>query len=124
MKADADTQVAEWLDHIADWGQRLAVFIEDREDFTRFVSDQLVYLAAWKCVEVIGEASSRILKLRPDMENDFPGLALRDAYAMRNRLTHGYSDVDLQLLWNTCVTFVPRMVEAAEAAGKYLREAK
>lgn len=32
---------------------------------------------------------------------------------MRNRLTHGYNDVDLLILWNTARDFVPAMVAAA-----------
>jgi uncharacterized protein with HEPN domain len=34
---------------------------------------------------------------------------------MRNRLTHGYSNVDLVILWGTVGSFVPAMVEAARA---------
>jgi uncharacterized protein with HEPN domain len=63
----------------------------------------------------MGEASARILRIDPAFADRYPELQLKSAYAMRNRLTHGYSDVDLKILWSTIHDFVPSMVEAAKA---------
>jgi uncharacterized protein with HEPN domain len=64
----------------------------------------------------IGEASGRLLKLEPGIELDYPDLQIRNAYSMRNRLTHGYAGVDLSILWTTAHNFIPPMVAAARAA--------
>lgn len=52
----------------------------------------------------------------------YPALMLRSARSMRNQLTHGYSVVDLGVLWRTVHAFVPGMVSAARSivsgAGK------
>jgi uncharacterized protein with HEPN domain len=81
--------------------------------YEEFANDQVTHLAVWKCVEVLGEASSRIMKLDPSFPDRHPELQLKKAYEMRNRLTHGYSNVDLVILWGTVENFVPAMVEAA-----------
>ncbi len=103
-----------YCEHIVEWGERIPRFIGSKS-YTEFVSDELTYVAVWKCVEVLGEASSRILKLDQTYADRYPALQLKSAYAMRNRLTHGYSDIDLGILWTTVFNFVPIMVDGARA---------
>lgn len=112
MKSDIDLQFRELCQHIVEWGERIPDFVGDLT-YEEFANDQITHLAVWKCVEVLGEASSRILKLDPSFSDRYPELQLKKAYEMRNRLTHGYSNVDLVILWSTVETFVPVMVEAA-----------
>lgn len=120
MKPDAERQFLEFCQHIVDWGERIPAYI-GQMGFEEFARDGRTHLAVWKCVEVIGEASSRILKLDPALATQFPELQLRSAYAMRNRLTHDYSDVDLTILWTTINDFIPPMIEAAR---RILRDRK
>ncbi|MDF3064035.1 MAG: hypothetical protein K0S06_4144 [Microvirga sp.] len=69
-----------------------------------------------KCIEVIGEAASRLLQEFPDVLTRHPDLELAAARAMRNRLSHGYFDIDPRVLWDTITVDVPRIVEAARRA--------
>lgn len=112
MKSSPDDRFRECCQHIVEWGERIPIFI-GKMSYDEFANDEMAHLAVWKCVEVLGEASFRILKLDPSLDQRYPRLQLRDAYSMRNRLTHGYSDVDLLILWNTVATFVPSMVVEA-----------
>jgi uncharacterized protein with HEPN domain len=114
LKVDAETQFHEFCAHIVEWGERIPTFVGSKS-YAEFAGDELTYLAVWKCVEVLGEAASRILKIDPALAERHPDLQLKRAYGMRNRLTHGYSDVDLAILWSTIHDFVPPMVAAAKA---------
>lgn len=114
MKPGPERRFVDLLSDIVDWGERVRAIIEDRT-YEAFAQDQLCHLAVWKCIEVLGEASATILKLEPDYAALYPGLPLRQAYAMRNHLTHGYGSVDLSILWTTATKFVPPMVEEAKA---------
>ncbi|NGO51314.1 HepT-like ribonuclease domain-containing protein [Allomesorhizobium camelthorni] len=114
MKEDAEEQFLEYCSHIVQWGDRIPGFIKDMT-YEQFERDELTHLAVWKCVEVLGEASIRILRLGGDFEIRYPQLPLKQAYAMRNQLTHGYSTIDLGILWTTVQNFVPSMVEEARA---------
>lgn len=114
MKSSPDEQFRELCQHIVEWGDRIPTFIGTMS-YDDFVKDDMAHLAVWKCVEVLGEASFRILKLDDSFDGRHPRLQLRDAYSMRNRLTHGYSDVDLLILWNTIHNFIPAMVDEARA---------
>lgn len=113
MKPGAELRFREFCRHIAVWGDRIPALIGDR-NFEQFQVDQACHLAVWKCVEVLGEASAKILKLDGDFADRYRDLPLKRAYAMRNQLTHGYGSVDLGILWTTATLFVP-MVEQAKA---------
>lgn len=112
MKPNAEQQFLEFCQHIVDWGERIPAYVGEMS-YEEFTQDGRTHLAVWKCVEVLGEASSRILKIDPDLASQYPALQLRAAYAMRNRLTHDYSDVDLAILWTTIHDFIPPMVDTA-----------
>ncbi len=38
-----------------------------------------------------------------------------DIIGMRNRLVHGYFDVDVDVVWKTYIEFVPKLIEQLEA---------
>lgn len=102
------------LGDIVQWGERAAAHIAGmtREEFLR---DTRTQDAVCKCVEVLGEASRRLMLADPGIEARHPDLALRSAYATRNHLTHGYVKIDYDVLWTTAHDSVPRMVVAARA---------
>lgn len=51
--------------------------------------------------EIIGEASHNIAIHHPDFAATHPELPLAFAYQMRNAVSHGYFQVDLQIVWKT-----------------------
>ena len=114
MKPASAQRFAELLGDIVEWGERIPVIMHGRS-FEAVREDQLCHLATWKCLEVLGEASANILKLETDYAARYPGLPLRQAYAMRIQLTHGNGSVDLSILRTTATKFVPPMVEEARA---------
>src|SRR5690606_15771025 len=86
-----------------------------QHELRRIRQESGTYLAVWKCVEVLGEASSKILRLDESLDSAYPQLMLKSARSMRNELTHGYSVVHLGGLRRTVHAFVPEMVKAARS---------
>lgn len=107
---DAHRTPEELLDDIVSWGDRVSE-ITGGVDFEGFVDSELIHLSVWKCVEVVGEASGRLLRSGFAIEDAALKRELRQASDMRNRLTHGYSGVDLQVLWATARHFVPSLAD-------------
>jgi uncharacterized protein with HEPN domain len=105
----------ERLEDILEWGAKSARYIEGLT-VAQFVADEKTRDAVSKCIEVIGEAASRLLQECPDVLTRHPDLELAAARAMRNRLSHGYFDIDPRVLWDTITVDVPRIVEAARRA--------
>lgn len=58
--------------------------------------------------DFIGEAASR---LSDDVVQAHPEIPWRQIVAMRNRVVHGYFDVDLDVLWSAVSVDVPQLAE-------------
>lgn len=68
---------------------------KNRDDLDK---DRMLTLAIIKELEIIGEAASKITPELKAMHSNIPWL---DIVGMRNRLTHGYFDIDLDRVWDT-----------------------
>jgi uncharacterized protein with HEPN domain len=59
-------------------------------------------------LEVIGEATRSIPQ---SFRDQYPDVLWRDMAGMRDRLIHGYAQVDLQRVWDTVKDDLPIMQE-------------
>jgi len=64
-----------------------------------------------KCVEIVGEAASRVGKERRER---YPQIPCVQIVAMRNRLVHMYFDIDLDQVWKAVTEDLPPLVGALE----------
>lgn len=73
--------------------------------------DKQLTLALLKCIEIIGEAATRVGE---DTRAKYPALPWADMIGMRNRLVHIYFDIDLSLLWTTVADDLPVLIRELE----------
>ena len=73
-----------------------------------FSSNRMLILSVIKDIEIIGEAASRVTS---DTKTDYPKIPWKDIILMRNRLIHGYFDVDISLVWNTVEQDLPELLQ-------------
>lgn len=71
--------------------------------------DRMLALACVRCLEVVGEAAAG---LTGEFLAEHLEIPLRDVVAMRNRLIHGYFDIDLERVWDTLTDDLPALVDA------------
>jgi uncharacterized protein with HEPN domain len=85
-------------------------FAKDRQrgDLT---GDRQLLLALLKCLEIVGEAASRVA---PETRDSIPDVPWAAIIGMRNRLIHAYYDVDIDLVWTTVQRDVPSLIAALE----------
>ncbi len=104
----------EWLSDIISWGERLQDHLSgiDRQAFFESI---LIQDAACKCVEAIGEAAGNLDDLNPELDRNVPDLNLKLARKMRDRIAHGYFQIDLEILWNTVTDAIPKTMAAARS---------
>ena len=67
-------------------------------------NDRILALAIIKCIEIIGEAASKVSNECRDKYPDIPWL---DIINMRNRMIHAYHDVNLDIVWATIIQDLP-----------------
>ena len=96
------------LRHMLDSAEEALEFAagKSRKDFD---DDRKLLLAIIKSIEIIGEAASQISESRK-AEND--NIPWKDIIGMRNRLSHGYFDVNLDIVWRTVKTDLPDLINA------------
>lgn len=70
-------------------------------------SDRQLTHSLVRCVEIIGEAASRV---SADCQADNPNIRWRGMVGMRNRLIHAYFDVNLTILWRSVTEELPPLV--------------
>ena len=56
---------------------------------------------------IIGEAAHRLRAESPDYAAGHPEIPLAKIYATRNRITHAYDEVDIEVIWNLVLFDVP-----------------
>jgi uncharacterized protein with HEPN domain len=78
---------------------------------TRAALDKYQWLGLVKCIEIIGEAAT---KVTPERRQRHPEIAWTDIAGMRHRLVHDYDRIDYDLVWDTATKDLPPLVEALE----------
>jgi len=68
----------------------------------------LLTLALTKSIEIIGEAANHV---DIDTREKFFDIPWNDIIGMRNRLVHGYYDIDLDRVWDTITDDLPPLID-------------
>ena len=71
--------------------------------------DRMLLFAIVRAIEVLGEASAR---MSPDTQALAPSIPWTSIVGMRNRLIHGYFDVDAEIVWKTATVELPALLES------------
>ncbi len=70
-------------------------------------TDRQLNLALVRLLEIIGEAAGRISKEDQDRYSNIPW---PEIVGLRNRLIHGYDEVDFDILWQIVITDLPPLI--------------
>jgi len=76
-------------------------------------ADRGLQLILTRLLEIVGEAANKVPQTTRDLYPEIPWSA---AIAVRNRLIHGYEDVDLDIVWQTVNEDLPMLIRALEKA--------
>ncbi len=72
-------------------------YLGENRDFNEYQNTKLLRRAVERELEIIGEASNRILKL----DSEFPIDYARKIVDLRNWVMHGYDKVDDVIIWES-----------------------
>ena len=98
------------LHHMLDAAQKALAFVANhsRQDLN---SNEQLSLALVRLLEVIGEAAKAVSVETCKQHPEIPWTVMA---GMRNRLIHGYFDVDLDIVWQTVKNDLPPLVKTLE----------
>jgi uncharacterized protein with HEPN domain len=74
-------------------------------------TDRQFNLALVRLLEIIGEAANRVPE---DQRAGIPNVPWSQIVGLRNRLIHGYDEVDFDILWQIVNHDLPRLIKALQ----------
>ncbi|OFY93728.1 MAG: hypothetical protein A2491_17265 [Bacteroidetes bacterium RIFOXYC12_FULL_35_7] len=85
-------------------------YLGENRDFNEYSKNKLLRRAVERELEIIGEASNRILKL----DSEFPIDNARKIVDLRNWVIHGYDKVDDVIIWGILSNHLPKLKDQVE----------
>jgi uncharacterized protein with HEPN domain len=70
-------------------------------------TDDMLTLSVIKLLEIVGEAAKNVSQ---DLKNNYPQVPWKQIAATRDRLVHGYFDVDLDIVWEIVIQDLPSLI--------------
>ncbi len=74
-----------------------------------FLKDKKTQQAVILNIMVIGEAATKLADEYPEFITKFPQVEWKSMRGMRNRLAHGYFDINLDVVWDTVKQALPAL---------------
>jgi uncharacterized protein with HEPN domain len=89
-------------------------FVEglNKEDF---LEDKRTQQAVIMSLIVIGEAAAKVMDGHAQFAQTHPQVPWRNMRGMRNRIAHGYFDINLDVVWDTVQTALPDLLKQLPA---------
>ena len=67
---------------------------------------------------IVGEAATKVMDRYADFAVRHPEVPWRSMRGMRNRIAHGYFDINLDFLWDTVRTALPVLLDGLGRDGR------
>ncbi len=77
-------------------------------------SNRMLLFAVVRAIEVLGEAAARVSDETRQTAPDIPWNAI---VGMRNRLVHGYFNIDADIVWKTVSSEIPALLLKLRVLG-------
>ena len=113
------------LEHILEASNNIQTYVEGY-DFYEFAEDIRTQQAVIMNFIIIGEAAAKIMDKYPDFAQNTSHISWLGMRGMRNRIAHGYFEIDLAVVWETVQQAVPvlivqlkRLLAGSASTGKW-----
>lgn len=103
------------LQRLPDYLDHMRQAIADALSFTQgmarpdFEQDKRTQQAVVMSLIVLGEAATKVMDQYPEFAAQHAEIPWRNMRGMRNRIAHGYFDIDLAVVWDTLQTALPSL---------------
>lgn len=93
----------DYLEDILDAMDKAEILLAE-VSYEQFEADFRINFALVRALEIIGEAAKR---LPMDFRHQYPAIPWKGMAGMRDRIIHGYDNVDLQIVWDVVKRDIP-----------------
>jgi uncharacterized protein with HEPN domain len=111
-----DNEIKAWLfDIIQSIEEIESYFAEQPKIFENYIKDRKTKRAVERNIEIIGEATNRIIK----RDNKIELANAQKIVGTRNRIAHGYDKISDDLIWSIIINHLPKLkLEVQELLSK------
>ncbi len=106
--------IEDYLDHIEEAATLASSYIRGMTKET-FLGDRRTQQAVIYNILIIGEAATQIINQYPDFVATHPTIPWREMRGIRNRMAHGYFELDLTIIWDTVTTYLYKLSQQIAA---------
>lgn len=110
---------SDFLDHMLEALRRIRAYVQECDE-DRFFREPMLQDAVIRNIEILGEAANR---LSPEFTASRSDIPWRDIAGMRNRLIHGYMQVNLRTVWMVVLRDLPVLEHQLEPLRRSLPDA-
>jgi len=108
-------RVADYLGHILQAIERIDRYTTDLDE-VGFLQSDLVQDAVIRNIEIIGEASNNVQRVNAEFAANHSEIPWEVMYGMRNRVSHAYHKVDMEVVWRTIQNDLPGLYKLIREA--------
>ncbi|CAI0725743.1 Protein of uncharacterised function DUF86 [Serratia quinivorans] len=104
-----ENRLGDYLDHMVRAASDACNFVDgvSQEDF---LDDKRTQQAVIMSLIIIGEAATKVMDNNELFTQQHPEVPWRSMRGMRNRIAHGYFDINLDVVWATVQTALPELL--------------
>jgi uncharacterized protein with HEPN domain len=113
-------RIPDYLEHILEALKRIAEYVDSMNE-TSFMQNALVQDAVLRNIEILGEAAKNLVRYHSDFIKKYSDVPWEDMYWMRNRISHDYFSVDLEVVWKTLEYDLPGLEKQVRAIYQQIR---
>ncbi|GLQ95051.1 DUF86 domain-containing protein [Dyella acidisoli] len=112
----SESRLVDYLHHIQQAAVDACSFVEglSKDDF---FADKRTQQAVIMSLVIIGEAATKVMDGYAEFTQAHSEVPWRSMRGMRNRIAHGYFDINLDVVWNTVQTALPELLKQLSAVG-------
>ena len=104
-----ENRLPDYLDHMQQAATDACAFVEGLGK-TDFLEDKRTQQAVIMSLIIIGEAATKVMDYA-DFTQAHAQVPWRSMRGMRNRIAHGYFDINLDVVWDTVQTALPELLK-------------
>lgn len=111
----SESRLADYLEHIERAASDARGFVNGLNK-AEFLADKRTQQAVIMSLIIIGEAATKVMDSYPEFTDAHPEVPWRSMRGMRNRIAHGYFDINLDVVWETVQTALPDLQQQLPGA--------
>ncbi len=104
-----ENRLPDYLDHMIEAARLATSYVEGMQK-ADFFDDKRTQQSVILNLIIIGEVATKLLQNYAAFAERHPDVPWRNMKGMRNRIAHGYFDIDLNIVWETVQTALPELL--------------